>query len=271
MPKRTNDTPFERVVISDGGYDVAFSNKGDKKKQNICLPILNSKGLATRCQEKTCHFSTRAGSGRCPEHREIDHVKDWVGVLKPMESTPSHDVCITMLLEWAGKEIPRSANNPDYAFSSISEANENRLSIIDKFMADIMEMIEGKIPDATLLQENWLAHSISLVDTYRIGPDDVVELVKDMVEKHFPRNKFCRVLLKGKYGKVIYEDVPIRVVAALLMTGFACEEINRGDMFYAKANNKTAKNCGCMMAFGWYLYLRHTNMPIALVKKCLRG
>lgn len=259
---------FEMTVLTEGKYIVTFSNAGRLIKENVCLPILNKSRKKVRCVHPGCTEETTAGTSRCKVHRKAFHSKDWVGLLLPFARPPHHSFYIDLLLSLPERSAPKEMDVFEFYANKGLKAGE--MDRVDGFMADLMRNVVGCMPDSTLLQDLGMGRVSPPPGCTLSGPEDLVKLVQDTVERHFPAAKFVGVTVKGRYGNRNLE-LPIRIVAAILMVAFICEEINRGDLFYAKQYGKTPARGGCMMAFGLYLYIRNTNMPLQLIKKCIRG
>lgn len=237
----SNQRLYDRAVIQEGGYTVEFSNRGALAKKHA--------------------------------FEGTEHDVDWIGRFIPPGRTrdeclrfaPKHDFYIELILRWAKQD-------------------QRRLALVDGFFYDMLKRIVGNIPDSSALQRAYLGASREEEKDYRGSgiktPDDVIHLIIDLVDRHFPPKEFGSVLLTGKISerskspiKGELKDIPLRVLAAIWAIAFACEEANQGDLWYAKVykNGKGSTRTGCVMSSGWYLYLRYTDFPVPIVRRSLQG
>lgn len=125
----------------------------------------------------------------------------------------------------------------------------------------------------------------------------VVKEVNELVDRHFPEAGYDTVTLPGKTFKkkvpenaasrgdgqqllttsradgeaavgpkkrlfydIPVEKVPLRVVAALTLVGLACEESNRGDLWFVNKykGGKGSTRASIYMPIAYYLLRRHT-------------
>jgi hypothetical protein len=242
---------YEKEIISEDGFAVVLSNKGEKIKENP--NPLNYEG-----KEVECLFcgkittSIYAVCGSCRKKKmKILHERDWLGMLVypdgRVERAPPHYKITEWLIDW-GK----------------SAKDENRLIKLDEFFLDLLKKVVGKIPDATTLQKKVRGE---IKDSRILHPDQIVEMTKSMVDEHFPLREFAGVLV----GK---EKVPIRVAAALVAIAYICEESNRGDFwwfnFYRPKYGKP-KRGSAYMPFVYYLLRRWTEATPEQARMCLKG
>lgn len=259
----------DKPVINEGGYTVEFSDRGTKpKKDSVRFRYPNPDKRKVGCGHSGCHKITISESGLCEKHRGGEdlhplHERDWLGRVIPPKYTraecltdaPEHRIIADALLRWAGED-------------------QKRLEKLDSFIEDALDSMIGQIPDATSLRQSFdgrLSGSMK--------PDDIVELTNKLVERHFPKMKHEKMCVDGGtcFGKQ-WGDIPIRVVAALLVLAYASEEANQGDWWFRKKcfGEGTSKSkpirSGCYMSAGWYLYKRYTNPDFHdLIRRSLQG
>ncbi len=154
------------------------------------------------------------------ELKKLDHYVDWVGVLREDGSgreifAPWHGGIAEVLLTWIG-------------------ADEERGKKVDEFVGDVLQnVVVGHIKDSTTMQ---IEYERGLGETETgckgLGALDVISSVRSVVNKHFDDTN------EGISWKVEdrepFEQVPIRIVAAMMALGFAAEEANRSDAWFCK-------------------------------------
>jgi hypothetical protein len=129
--------------------------------------------------------------------------------------------------------------------------------------------------------------------------ENLVEDIIDLVNTHFPENEYSNTVLPGRvFEKQVRQDiriektggqdvlgelatnsatsetgkkvmrhkiplrnVPIRVVAALALVGLACEESNRGDLWFATTyrDGIGSARASIYMPIAYYLLRRYTD------------
>ena len=262
MPKA-----YETPVIKEGGFVVELSNKGDLKKENP--NPLNYKGETIKCKFPGCTKTLHNKFGTCSvEHRK--HPVDWIGRIFKKEEAgenhkykpPYHYVITESLIKWA-------------------DNRNERIELLDKFMNDVWEKISSMIPDATTLQDIYEGR-VPESEDYQ-GPGKIVQLVNLIVDTHFPKDEWgtekidLTVFKKpenpnGPNIKVTLEDVPIRIIATLLVVAYACEEANRCDAWFYKVNDlgiENSKRASVYMPAVYYLLRRHTKATLGQGRKSL--
>lgn len=256
---------FNKVVLSEMGFTVEFSNQGNKLMFNpnpqnlekrrvpcfICGRMTNTiYGLCTKHNQK----NKKKGYKDC--RKEIKHIADWFARLIPpgyrrnqvlVEIMP-HPQITEILIKWMKK-------------------NKKREKIMDNFVKDVLESIVGNVPDATYLQKS-LRGEITDITT----PDNLVEMTKQLVNKHFPKKDYSKVRLDGGTfkGKSL-ANIPIRIVATLLILAWACEESNRGDAWFCKINKRESKYGNAYMPSVYYFLRRYTKATAKQARICLKG
>jgi len=215
--------------------------------------------------ESSGHRAYLSNTGRERKKHPIKktnfHAVDWVAFFVPPSYNiedcrtwvPMHSWSIERLLQW-------SKAKGDW-------------SRADAMVDEAIKSFAGKVPDSTSLQE---AYEGRLPGA--ITPDIIVTEIRRTVDKQFPVTLFeGSVTPLAKYkNKFMTSSVevhlPIRIVAALVCAAFACEEANRGDMWYRNFHKYKGKPkiAGCLMAQGVYLYIRYTNASIDQIATVLR-
>ncbi len=249
---------YDKIVIEEGGFVVELSNRGGKKKFNP-NPV-NYKKDSVRCRYEGCNETTRNLMALCSEHKKskISHTKDWLGRVIPpgygreqcLTDAPAHSVITEMLIKWMGDD-------------------KDRRTRMDHFISDILEEVVGKIPDATTLQENLDGNMKGIMI-----PDDLVRLAHGLVDTHFPFEEFKDIELQGpNYKGKRLADIPIRVVAALLVIAFICEESNRGDLWFCSRYRKpeNSKYASAYMPSVYYFLRRYTKANEKQARMSLKG
>ena len=240
-----------------------FSNLGGKIHPNPNPTNFSKKEMV--CLFVGCTKKTKATFGFCPDHsakkftKQFQHLRDWIGELRYTSSfdriqenlrldkgspllnafAPPHVELTEYLLRWAGK-------------------SEAKLESLDTLVLSALKNIVGNTPDATSLQlflegKNPIEEQISIQTTLHdrplksanfLGfnhPDLVVNMIKDVTEESLPEERFELDLVDNiriKFGESEFmTKVPVRIIGALLVTAWACEEINRGDLWFRKAHN----------------------------------
>jgi hypothetical protein len=229
------------------------------------LPLVNPKEFTKEILESLGYRVYLSNSGReiknHPVSKKQPHVVDWVGFFVPPNYdisqcknwVPMHSWSIERLIQWS-KDTGELSRSDGLIFEAI-----------DHFM--------GKVPDSTSLQYSYEGKLRGVMT-----PDEIVEEVRQLVDKWFPPLQFNdKVAPKAKYKNKFLQTpieicLPIRVVASLVCIAFACEEANRGDAWYIRFHKiaREPKIAGCLMALGVYLYRRYTNASINQIATVLR-
>lgn len=215
--------------------------------------------------------------GRGAHARPRTHEADWVGEFSYPGFNPSHETplvpahgwCIERLVTWAE---PRA--------HEIGEERRARAELVEHFIIDLVTEFAGKLPDATSLQRQLSAprHAVA-------SPDEVRRLVMTVVRRHFSTElhegpsappsslPFAR---KDEPTRI---EVPLSVVAPLVATAFACEEINRGDTWWRmnsylfgigqSDSSVLPRVGGCWMPFGIYLYRSRSKATIPQISSMM--
>ena len=262
LPRR----PLLPPGTSSKEYILEFSNRGGKQHENP-TPV-NFRGAPIRCRVAGCPKTTRSLMGFCTEHnnkRKLwpKHNADWIGRLIPpgytreqcLTDAPAHFTIAEMLVKWMGKDPAKRAK-------------------MDAFVSDLLDgppdvRIAESIPDATSLQE-YLERKTEGPDS----PKGVVEKIRRAVDKHFPENDFGSTVLDGPtYRKKPLARIPIRIVAAMLVTAYAAEESNRGDAWYIRKHDVKSepKRASAYMPSVYYLLRRHTGASEGQARMSLKG
>lgn len=241
---RRHMSDYEKIVLKEGGYTLELSNRGNKRMENP--NPLNPKKEDVRCAFPGCEKKTKSIMGACPAHQgKITHTRDWFGRLIPpgysredcQDDIIPHHLLTEIMIQWM-------------------DADTKRQQRMDAFMDDVLGNIVGKIPDSTTLQ-NALLGKVSAMT-----PDQLVNLVRSLVEKHFPEKEFGKVRVDdGAFKGKELKQVPLRIAAGLVALAFACEEANRGDLWSIKQNGlpeASSRRASAYMSSVYYLMRRHT-------------
>ena len=246
-----------KLVLEEKGYHVFLSNLGKKPKKNPNPITLEKKmikcvigcGAETKNQDGVCT--------QCKKKKEKPHHKvDWIGTLVPpgysfgdcSEDVLPHFQIIEMLIKWANKDDEKAMR-------------------LDSFVDDVLKSIVSNIPDATTLQKN-----IGKKIEDGMNVDEFVLLIKKLVDKHFPLPKYGKhSVVGGKFKGKALNKIPLRIVAALLILAFGCEESNRGDAWFCKIHGRGSKYGNAYMPSVYYFLRRHTNATEEQARMCLKG
>ncbi len=253
------DTPSDYYVLE-------FSNRGAKQHENP-TPV-NFKSEKIRCRVAGCPRMTSSILGVCTEHQAKKkmwpkHTADWIGRLIPpgftreqcLTDAPAHFTIMEILVQWMGKD-------------------QNRRARMDSFVSDLLDgpvevRIAESIPDSTSLQGY-----LELEATGQDSPQAIVEKIRNVVDLHFPASEFEGTLLEGpNYRNRALKQIPIRVVAAMLVAAYAAEEANRGDAWYVKKHQvKTEpKRASAYMPSVYYFLRRYTGASPTQARMSLKG
>lgn len=260
---------FDETAFEEEGFRVVLTNRGkDPKSPPLRLRYPNHEKETVECGMEGCSETTYSFTGLCADHRKTknkyaDHTADWVSQLIPPGYTredvegmiETHRDIAYLLWDWAKGE-------------------PNRLEVLDAFiLEDAARKIPGKIPDATSLQD-CLGESDKKDHPC---PPDFLEWTRTSVNEHFPESEYQKVYLPGDKKEVDDETVewdqlPIRVAAALYYLALICEEANRGDEWYKEYHgvDKRSVMAGAFMPVGFYLFLRYTGASKEKVNTILR-
>lgn len=245
--KRLRD--FDEMMLEEGGYTVEFSNRGAKVHYDPNPS--NPRKRTVACIFPGCGRSTNSLFSLCSIHApkkgrpkvKRAHWADWIGRVIPPGMTreqcltwaPAHDKLIEILVSW------------------MKESRDARFKTLDTFVYDVIKELSGNVPDSTTLQKD-----LELDGTLANG---LVGSMKAVVERGFPAERFSSVATDGgTYNKVKLEEIPIRIVAALLVTGVASEEANRGDLWaYSRVGKPgSSKRASVFMPMAYYFLRAYT-------------
>lgn len=254
-------TFFDAVAFKQDGFTVEFSNRGTKPKF-IKYRCRNPEKKRVKCAVSGCDEITNVMSGVCKAHRKehkyIAHSVDWIARIIPPEgkrkdfltNAPSFGDLTESLCSWALG----------------SAKNTERLT---GFFNSCMEKVPGEIPDATSLQR---AYEGEIKDI--LLPQGIISMTRAIVDSTFPLSEFTTVRTRNtRRLKNVQGNIPIRLIASLLCLAYVCEESNRGDLWYMKriGTQPKARNAGCYMAAGYFLYRRYTRASQSQIRMCLKG
>ena len=236
---------YDKEILREKGYIVELSNRGELVKNNP--NFYNPTKQQIECACPGCSNITRSVRSLCSHHGKLKdyplHEKDWVGRVILPEGTREefktwalpHGTIAELLVKW------------------ISE-DEEKGKKVDKFVDETIEKIHGKIPCASTLQKIHIGEEIDAMSA-----DELIEITKDLVEKHFPLAEYGKELINGtdkKFKNIEVGKIPLRVVLASLILAFGCEEANRGDFWGASKAGLAPKYANIFMPLGRYLLAR---------------
>lgn len=254
---------FDTAVVSEAGYVVEFSNKGRKNHFNPNPVKLDARPVA--CLYPKCGRLARRADGLCTLHCpkkgekrpkvQRVHWADWIGRVIPPGKTreecltwaPAHDKLIEIMITW------------------MKEDKASRFEIVDAFVFDLMKRLAGNVPDSTTLQRD--------IENHGIRTMELAELMKRVVDANFPESRFLSVTTDGgNYQKTQLRNMPIRVVAALLVTGVASEEANRGDLWAYTQMGKpnSSKRASVFMPMAYYFLRAYTEATKGQARQSIR-
>jgi hypothetical protein len=254
MPARP---AYDKIVLKEGGYTVELTNQGNKLMFNPNPQNIEKNEV--KCIVDGCNETTRNMYALCTEHNKekknnCRHTADWFGRVIPLNCTREdvqndvlpHSKITEILIKWMN--------------------NEEKKRIMDDFINDVLKSIVGEVPDATTLQKN-LNGELEYVMT----PNDLIEMVKNIIDRHFPKNVYDVVKLDGgKFKNKSLSKIPIRIAAALLILAWACEESNRGDALFCKVHDRKSKYGNAYMPSVYYFLRRYTNASEEQARICLK-
>jgi len=164
-----------------------------------------------------------------------------------MTWAPAHDKLIEIMISW------------------MKEDKATRFKLVDGFAFDLMKRLAGNVPDSTTLQRD--------AENHGTKANELVELMKGVVDADFPELQFAGVTTDGGvYQKTRMEAMPIRVVAALLITGVASEEANRGDLWAYTQMGKpnSSKRASVYMPMAYYFLRAYTEATKSQARQSIR-
>jgi len=171
------------------------------------------------------------------------HLVDWIGEVRRGEQE---------IVEWE-HSIAQHSETTETLYRWMRKRPDEREEATDKFVGTLLKLIPGQMEDASTLQLKYeLRHSHR-----NSRPRAIAEQLRDVVDEAF------QGLGEGKtvWASPTKKDLrlPVRVVAALLATGYAAEEINRGDLWFMrhmKEDPQSASQAGVYMSAVYYLLRR---------------
>jgi hypothetical protein len=211
--------------------------------------------------------------GVCPSHMDtLIHTTDWVGILEPDPGTLGNPVggAARPADPIVNAFAPAHSATTEYLVRWM-EMDSARQSVMDQFIESSLEEVVGRIPDATTLQLN-------LASGTGIQPDDVVRALRDVVDHVLPYAQYSVETLDDVRLKIEDDEyavgIPLRIGAALLVVGFACEESNRSDLWFRilyDVDPLKSKRASAYMSVAYYLLRRHTKATAKQARISLRA
>jgi hypothetical protein len=252
---------FDEPMLAEGGYAVEFSNRG--RKVHYDPNPANPQKRTVACVFPGCGRPTKTLGSLCSLHSQKKgrprvkraHWADWIGRVVPPGMTreqcltwaPAHDKLIEIMVSW------------------MKEERDARFKVVDGFVFDLMKELSGNVPDSTTLEKDWESGGVLATD--------LVQLMKAIVDRQFPPERFSGVVTDGgAYNKVKLLRIPIRIVAALLVTGVASEEANRGDLWaYSRAGKpNSSKRASVFMPMAYYFLRAYTAATKTQARQSIR-
>ncbi len=96
----------------------------------------------------------------------------------------------------------------------------------EQFEDDVIKSFKGKLPGAGMFQKIYCRRSKS----NKLGPEEALELMKQLVDKHYPSEKFDGKTL-GSSGPALgimnKDDIPIRILAGVYACNYVAEQVNK--------------------------------------------
>jgi hypothetical protein len=116
-------------------------------------------------------------------------------------------------------------------------------------MTDALKSIVGEVPDSTTLQLEY--------EQKRDSPKEVVGIIEGLDNRSF-RGLDDQIDWVSDRGKRVFKSLPVRLVAGVLVLGFAAEEANRGDLWFCDKVLGQPDKSGFASAYmsAAYYYLR---------------
>ena len=133
--------------------------------------------------------------------------------------------------------IGRRAKRWQFGFDTVNrlcELSERRIQLdsnprndykrrLDRFKKAIKESFDTTLPDAYTFQEIFTRR----VETEKIGPEKALEVIRDLVEKHFPKQRFSLAKIENKLENAVQPQVlPIRIATGLFAAEYVAFLVN---------------------------------------------
>ena len=114
-------------------------------------------------------------------------------------------------------------------------ASQEKYQQILDFISEIEQTLPGKLPDATTLQARWNGTLSS-----GLSPEDVVDILSDCINQHFPKEKYRDTFIprSGRFSIAPSKGLRLRIALGLLATAYACQIINSDTQWAMKNKSK---------------------------------
>ena len=113
-------------------------------------------------------------------------------------------------------------------------ANAEIAKHFDAMLRDAEKRLTGWVPDASTLQAAWSGRCADLV-----GPEQVVDKLSEIVDRHFPAQRYSRCFIPraGRSHIVSDRGLRVRLAAALVLTAYCAALVNE-DTRWVEANTE---------------------------------
>jgi DNA (cytosine-5)-methyltransferase 1 len=114
-------------------------------------------------------------------------------------------------------------------------ASRDKYEQILGFISEIERMLPGNLPDATTLQARWNG-----VVSTGLSPEDVVDILSDCINQHFPKETYRDTFIpgNGRFPIIPRRGLRLRIALGLLVTAYACQIINSDTQWATKNKSK---------------------------------
>jgi len=107
--------------------------------------------------------------------------------------------------------------------------NKERYDIegcFEDFKKDLQSIFKGELPTAEEFQRIYCRRS----DSEKMGPNEALEKLRELVDQHFSKSKFEGVYIDNSDRKIDVpdDDVPVRIAAGFYACSFISDKVNQG-------------------------------------------